>query len=232
MGSLEHKNESSVFFEKTKDGSHTLFNPVLNEHYHSIHGAMSESMHIFIKHGLHEVSEEVDPVYLLEVGFGTGLNAILTYKHQLEGSKIIYHTLEPFPLSNNIISGLNYKEVLSLNEDEINIFESFHHVPFEKEHTFNRVFSFKKFEKGLMEVGLQQNFYHLVYFDAFAPEKQPDLWTPDVFQKIYRLMTKGGSLVTYCCKGDVKRGLKTAGFEIEKLKGPPGGKREMLRAKK
>ncbi len=219
----------------TSDGSHTLYVPELDEHYHSIHGAVQESNHIFIQAGLVEsrksLVKSLKKVKILEVGLGTGLNALLTYlEAEKQDIQIEYTAIEAFPLEEEIYEALNFSSLIpGENVDTIMnlIHASAWNIPVELSPDF---VLFKRHE-ALENIILEPDRYDLVYFDAFAPEVQPELWTEDVFRKIYNSMIGGGILVTYCCKGDVKRAMKAAGFTIEKLPGPPG-KREMLRGKK
>lgn len=211
---------------RTKDNSFTLFNPDLNETYHSRHGALQESQYVFIKQGLHYCAKEKQnsPLNILEVGFGTGLNALLTYlEFEKQPLPIKYYSLEPFPIPGELINQLGYTELLQLNEKQEKIFYGLHSGKVN-----DSSFNFNLIQYGLMDFNSDANF-DLVYFDAFAPEKQPDLWTKAAFDKCYSLLNSQGVLVTYCAKGEVKRTLKASGFKVETLPGPPG-KREMIRA--
>lgn len=223
----------------TADGSYTLFVPELNEHYHSVNGAISESMHIFINAGLRAVPPETDPVVILEIGFGTGLNALLTaIEAEKTGRTIEYYTLEAFPLQKEIWSQLNYADILdsSMNPGRAeDIFHILHSSPWNEKIKVTSNFTLHKIHQNLDELmvsagkqSLADNL-SLIYFDAFGPDVQPEMWTVGVFSGLYEMMTPGGILVTYSVKGDVKRALRTAGFRIEKLPGP-AGKREMLLA--
>ncbi len=208
------------------DGSTTIFIPEINEHYHSYHGAIQESNHIFIKEGLLKLT---DPdVNVLEVGFGTGLNTYLTVLNKA-GKKIRYHSIEKYPLPVSIINSLNYPTILQPG-GENNLFKLIHQSPWGIETNIDTDFWLNKFNTDLLNFESDKE-YNLVYFDAFAPEKQPELWTFQVFEKINKLMSKNGVLTTYCVKGIVKRAIKEAGFSIELIPGPPG-KREILRAVK
>ncbi len=213
----------------TKDGSHTLYNHDLNETYHSSYGAINESRHVFISAGLKEkLKEKSQSINLLEVGFGTGLNALLTFLESNNSNTIITYTaLEPYPLSDSIIKQLNY---ISLPEliPCAKIFTEFHDAEFDKIIHLNNLFYFIKFKSRLEDVILKSTF-DLVYFDAFAPGVQPEIWSKQNFQKISDSMNENGILVTYCSKGEVRRNLINVGFEVEKLPGPEG-KREILRA--
>ena len=213
---------------QTKDGSNTLYVPELNEHYHSVHGALQESQHVFIKHGLAHVLEYRKDIKILEVGFGTGLNAILTFPSALARKAFIqYDTLEKYPLAQEMVAQLNYDQLI-LNPELYDVFLRMHQAPWNQPETLIPYFTLQKIHETLEEFCLPEAYYDLVYFDAFAPEKQPELWADDIFAKLFRAVRPGGVLVTYCAKGSFKRSLKAAGFETEALPGPPG-KREMTR---
>jgi tRNA U34 5-methylaminomethyl-2-thiouridine-forming methyltransferase MnmC len=212
----------------TEDGSHSIYIPELDEHYHSIHGAIQESKHVFIHAGLRSVCLGISKVEVLEIGMGTGLNAFLTYleSHSFP-AHINYTTIEPYPVSKEIVKQLNYAELLEA-ENEKEIFKKMHRMPFDTAEAFSPKFTFMKKQRQVQDGELLQK-YHLIYFDAFAPSAQPELWTEAVFRKLYDCLVAGGAIVTYCAKGEVKRTLKNIGFEVETLPGPPG-KREMVRA--
>jgi tRNA U34 5-methylaminomethyl-2-thiouridine-forming methyltransferase MnmC len=211
----------------TADGSATLFVPELNEHYHSTFGAVQESMHVFIQNGLYQ--KDIENLKILEVGFGTGLNALLTLLHS-EFKIIEYHGIELFPLTWEMVIHLDYQNFLKLNSEQFKLFEDIHKAPWNKSCQINSGFILNKFNIPF------QNFipevkYDLIYFDAFAPEVQPDLWDVNIFKSIYHLLNSKGILLTYCAKGIVRRAMQNCGFVVERLPGPPG-KREMLRATK
>lgn len=209
----------------SKDGSSTLFSPHFDEHYHSIHGAIQESMHVFIGAGLKQF--EQNEVRILEMGFGTGLNALLTLIHGSE-KKVEYTGLEAYPVPQELLDKLNYPH--ELGAEAVEKFQKIHDAEWEKAESISPNFLLSKHKIQLEEFA-NETHYDLVYFDAFAPSAQAELWTLDIFQKMYALMANGGILVTYCAKGDVRRAMIAAGFQVEKIPGPPG-KREMLRAKK
>lgn len=211
----------------TKDGSHTLYNSIIGETYHSSFGAIQESRHIFIDAGLGTVLNNTKgTINILEVGIGTGLNVLLTYCFTLDNdAKIVYDGYEPFPISNEEISLLNYSNILDVQDDVIASI----HSQGNANNLLSSNFHFNYYSMVVQEACLPQNHYNLVYFDAFSPESQPEMWDVSLFEKIYNSMQSGGILTTYSCKGVVKRALKEAGFDIEKLPGPPG-KREFLRA--
>lgn len=216
--------------EKTEDGSSTLFVPELNEHYHSTKGAQTESQHIFIDMGL-KASDAAAPV-VLEIGFGTGLNAFLTLKEAEKSKRNIHYTgVERYPLAWELIKQLGYQH---RNEDAIyeKWFEELHNSPWEKATALTPHFTLHKVEAdiNLWTANISEPLFDIIYFDAFAPEKQPDMWSQELFNRLYGLLKKKGILTTYCAKGIVRRMLQTAGFMVERLPGPPGGKREILRA--
>ncbi|RLD34487.1 MAG: SAM-dependent methyltransferase [Bacteroidetes bacterium] len=211
----------------TEDGSHTLYSPEVGEHYHSTFGAIQESEHIFIRAGLNPFIGQQEIVNIFEMGFGTGLNALLTcLRAEKAGQKINYYGLEASPISMKTAKTLNYHELLNTDQ---NLFLRFHQ-PDNSIQISDRFFLEKK-TNTMEQVILPDDHFDIVYFDAFSPEAQPELWTPEIFEKIFRAMKTGGILTTYSCKGIVKRAMKAAGFKLEKLPGPPG-KREFLRATK
>jgi tRNA U34 5-methylaminomethyl-2-thiouridine-forming methyltransferase MnmC len=207
----------------TSDGSSTIFIPYLNENYHSTHGAMQESMHVFIEAGFKQINSH--PVKIFEVGFGTGLNCLLTYLNS-NGRQVVYHSIERFPVENNLLKQLNYNQLLEGNVP--NFFDSMHKLPWDVELEVVPEFKLKKITEDINQYEPDITF-NLIYFDAFAPEVQPGLWTLEVFQKMFEMLDPGGILVTYCAKGDVRRTMQACGFKTERLPGPPG-KWEMLRA--
>lgn len=225
---------SQLRLEITADGSHTLVLPDEQEQYHSIHGAIQESEHVFMQAGLmHYLSAfSGKSVQLLEIGMGTGLNVLLTYL--LAKSKqvqIRYTSLEAFPLQQAIYSQLNYADLLAPKDEEVNdLFQQIHCGEWGKEVSFCEHFQFIKLNTRLEEFQSADT-YQLIFFDAFSPRVQPELWTTEIFAKLYTCMSQNSILVTYCAKGEVKRNLKSAGFSLENIPGPPG-KREMIRATK
>ncbi len=215
---------------KTEDGSDSLYVKDLNEHYHSTHGAIQESKHVYIDSGLKHVSTILDCINILEIGFGTGLNALLTY---LETEKlnlnVNYTTLEAYPLDMEIVNKLNYADCVG-GENPKEIFTTIHTCEWEKSIAISPHYNLHKLKNTLQQIGFVGS-YNLIYFDAFAPNVQPEMWTEEVFAKLFSVLKPNGSLVTYCAKGEVKRTLKKVGFEVESLPGPPG-KREMVRGNK
>lgn len=215
----------------TQDGSSSLYQPALDEHYHSIHGAYTESMHVFIGMGLEPLlSQEKEQMRILEVGFGTGLNAWLTAFHSLEHHFMFHYVgVDKQPLEKEIISSLNYTEQHQHPQSK-SLWAAIHAAPWQTPHAVTPHFTLHKQELDWTHQWPEGNF-DLIYYDAFAPNKQPEMWTPALLDKCYALLNPGGIWVTYTSKGDVRRGLLAAGFDVEKVPGPPG-KREMLRATK
>ncbi len=212
---------------QTADGSATIALPDLAVTYHSVHGAVQESNHVFIQAGLEywlEKNMNKAPS-IFEMGFGTGLNAFLTAEYARAHELIIhYETVEAYPLDEFIWRSLDYTS----GNESLRLFNELHEADWNQWQSFGNYFKLYKHNNTLEEAGFQQMF-DVVYYDAFAPATQPELWTEDVFKRLYHQMNQGGILVTYCAKGAVKRALKAAGFMIESIPGPPG-KREMVRA--
>jgi len=214
----------------TSDGSHSLLNEKLNETYHSVHGAIQESSHVFIQRGLEFYINRMNPVSisLLEVGFGTGLNALLTLQHNIDAKiDIRYTSLEPFPVEEEIWSMLNYTSTIGYEEH----FRQMHGSDWNRPQRITPGFEFTKLNIALQESTELSGAYDLVYFDAFAPSKQPEMWRLPVLQRIVQCMNANAVFVTYCAKGQLKRDLKALGLTVETLEGPPG-KHEMVRATK
>lgn len=212
----------------TADGSSTIAIPDMNVTYHSTHGAIQESMHVFIHAGLDAIPRNDDPIRIFEMGLGTGLNALLTWIQADSHSRSINYTaLEKFPLEPDEYSSLNYCNFLPAT-DCAEKFVALHGCGWETPQHLSPRFTFTKHRADLEDFEPGQQ-VHLVYYDAFAPAAQPELWTAGVFEKLFTLLLPGGLLVTYCSKGDVRRAMQSAGFVIEKIPGPPG-KREMVRA--
>jgi tRNA U34 5-methylaminomethyl-2-thiouridine-forming methyltransferase MnmC len=211
-----------VYIITTRDGSNTLFNRSLNATYHSVYGAVAESKHVFIQNGLRTQSERPD-INILEFGFGTGLNAFLAYLFALNLEKsVIYTGIEAFPIDIGVARKLDYPYYLAFPE-EGDIFLRMH----EEDSFSSGSFTFNKIVSPTdILVG---SVYDCIFYDAFAPGAQPDLWDQSVFEVLFSITSKGGCLVTYCAQGDVRRRLIFAGYEVERISGPPG-KREMLRA--
>ena len=211
----------------TEDGSHTLFVPDIDECYHSTHGAVQESQHIFIEAGLKECKKS--EVNVLEVGFGTGLNVFLTMQEaEKMGKKIRFTTLELYPVPIDTALKLNYATELA--PDFKLCFEKMHTSPWNKEVQISPFFKLYKSKADFTKIVFSEE-YDVIYFDAFSPEKQPEMWTAEQFEKLYKCCNFEGVLTTYCAKGDVRRAMQSAGFKVERLPGPPG-KREILRGMK
>ena len=214
--------------EQTADGSYTLYVPELDEHYHSVKGALTESQHIFINMGLKHSS--VTSPHLLEIGLGTGLNCVLTLLEAKENQRHVHYTgIERYPLNEEIIRKLNYPSIIG-KECENDYF-AIHQAPWEEDVCLSPWFTLHKMEGDFTHYSFEQK-YDIIYFDAFALEKQPEMWEQSLFDNLYQVLNEGGILTTYCAKGVVRRMLQTAGFKVERLPGPPGGKREILRATK
>jgi tRNA U34 5-methylaminomethyl-2-thiouridine-forming methyltransferase MnmC len=212
----------------TSDGSTTLHHSSLDETYHSRHGAIQESDHVFIKHGLEYYSKTTHSTLdILEVGLGTALNALLSLIRKPENQQINYTSLEPYPINIKDAETLNYPIKLNVSE---NTLMQFHTLPFDKRVTISSSFTFHKLQSEFQK-HTTSNRYDIIYYDAFGPRAQSDMWEKECFTKAYSLLKPKGILVTFCAKGAVKRALKDSGFEVETLPGPPG-KREMTRAVK
>ena len=212
-----------TIIQTTADGSHTLFVPEIEESYHSIHGAMQESTFIFIEQGLKTCPKNT--VHVLETGFGTGLNALLTALEAIRASKSIhYTTLELYPVPVHHALMLNYPELL---ENSGELFDKIHQAPWEKDVEINPFFVLHKINTDFTTHTLT-GMYDVIYFDAFSPEKQPEMWRESGFQTIIEHCNPDAVFTTYCAKGAVRRALQKVGFHVERLPGPQG-KREILR---
>ena len=211
----------------TEDGSHTLYVKEIDESYHSTHGAVQESTHIFINMGLKAFLSE-NEVRVLEIGFGTGLNAYLTLLEAEKSKKTIhYTTLELYPLPVDEALLLNYPDILCKDRT---LFEELHRSSWGEDVGITPFFTLQKIKSDFTGYELQ-GLYDVIYFDAFSPEKQPDMWMGDGFRKIYKHSGNDAVITTYCAKGVVRRAMQSAGFMMERLPGPPG-KREILRGVK
>lgn len=211
----------------TGDGSHSLLNEALDETYHSRHGAVQESLHVFIEQGFNYLLNKQKPesISILEVGFGTGLNALLTLTEAIKKElSVAYTSLETYPLSQEVWEHLNYP-------DPYHLLKELHNAEWQKWEEISTHFKLLKLEKSLQLVELQPEQFDLIYFDAFAPNKQPEMWELPMLDKVAKALKPGGVFITYCAKGQLKRDLKTLGMIVESLPGPPG-KREMVRALK
>ena len=219
------------YIETTKDGSKTIFVPSLDENYHSVHGALQESLHVFIDGGLRYFdSTNLSSIKVLEMGYGTGLNAYLTYAFAQQNKvRIDYIGIEKYPVEADLFSGLNYSELM---KEQIKTYElmdctAFHKLPSDVKNFVSEYFSLEKMKIDIRDY--QTTEVDLIYYDAFAPSAQENLWTEEIFAQMHSFLKPSGALVTYCAKGSVKRALRSVGFEVQSLPGPPG-KREMTRA--
>lgn len=201
----------------TEDESHTLYNSAICEHYHSVHGAIQESSHIYIDAGLKSITKK--EIHILEIGFGTGLNALLTMiEAEKSGLKIHYTAIEKFPLQDHIINKLNYCELLKTDKQK---FLMMHHCEWDKDIEIESYFTVKKIFIDFKEAFFRKNF-DLVYFDLFSPSKQADLWTVFLLRNLTKYVNPSGVFVTYSANGDLKRTLETEKFRVFHLPGPPG----------
>lgn len=212
--------------QETQDGSKTLYVPQLDEHYHSVKGALAESRHIFIQMGLQHCRAEEPRV--LEIGFGTGLNAFLTLLQAGHDRRHVqYTTLELYPLELPLLRQMDYPAVIDPSAGEL--YYAMHQAAWEEAVDITPYFSLLKRQADFTVCPLHQC-YDVIYFDAFAPEKQPEMWSQTLFDRLYAHTAPEGILTTYCAKGAVRRMLQAAGYTVERLPGPPQGKREILRA--
>ena len=216
--------------QHTDDGSSTLFVPELDEHYHSVKGAYTEALHIYRDCAYLYTSERSAtrhrPLRLLEIGFGTGLNAVVTAMVSTSDSSVHYISLEKYPVEPQLVNKLGYDTLV-----DAPLFEAIHTAPWEQATAITPHFTLEKRCCDLLTAPLPHDI-DIVYFDAFAPEKQPEMWSAEVFARIHQAMRPGGVLTTYCAKGAIRRLLQSTGFTVERLAGPIGGKREILRAVK
>ena len=211
----------------TSDGSHTVYYPDLDEHYHSIHGAVQESTIIFINNGF-DICKS-DPLNIFEVGFGTGLNVLLTAMKSITGDRLInYTSIEKYPLPEEITKSLNHYHFTELEGKEI--YSLIHSSPWNTNVNICKNFNLKKIKEDFTTKPLK-GMFDLIYFDAFGPDKQPEMWTQEIFAKIGSITNRNGILVTYSVKGEVRRNLIANGFYVTLYPGPPG-KRQITRAVK
>ncbi|WP_191860335.1 tRNA (5-methylaminomethyl-2-thiouridine)(34)-methyltransferase MnmD [Hanstruepera ponticola] len=215
----------------TADGSKTIQIEDWNEQYHSIHGAYQEAMHVFIEHGFKHVIETKNysqPLSILEIGFGTGLNAMLTmHEAKKKQVSVNYIGVEAYPVLLDELKQLQYDVLL---KDDSDTFFKMHEVDWENKSIITPNFTLTKRQQFFQDI-TDEDTYNLIYFDAFGARVQPDLWTESIFKIMFKALKPQGVLVTYSAKGSVRRAMQAVGFEVERLPGPPG-KREMLRAKK
>ncbi|GAA0891584.1 tRNA (5-methylaminomethyl-2-thiouridine)(34)-methyltransferase MnmD [Fulvivirga kasyanovii] len=225
-------NEGKIRLITTDDGSHSLYVPALNETYHSFHGAVQESRHVFIEMGLkYRINQGLKSAHIFEVGLGTGLNALLTaefaFKYQIQ---IRFTSIEAFPVGYELVEQLNYASYLEAPEAK-SWFETIHKSTWNEDVIINPFFTLHKVQAKLEEYQAPQNTFDIVFFDAFAPNKQAELWDLKILSDIAQSMHPEGIFVTYCAKGQLKRDLQSLNLKVETLAGPPG-KKEMVRATK
>lgn len=216
---------------KTGDGSATIFLPEWNEHYHSKHGAVQEALHVFIKSGLSFFTGKysASEISILEIGFGTGLNALVTFLEAQEKQLAIDYTgVEAYPVASEELAHLNYSDSFEEKDVAAEVFQKIHEVPWAQKGQISEAFQLTKQQQFFDEITASEAF-DLIFFDAFGPRVQPELWTEEIFSKMFKALKSGGVLVTYSAKGSVRRAMQAVGFEVERIPGPPG-KREMLRA--
>jgi tRNA U34 5-methylaminomethyl-2-thiouridine-forming methyltransferase MnmC len=224
------RNSSELKIISTKDGSKSIQSNEYNSSYHSHFGAITESKHVFIENGLKYKSRNKKNIKVLELGFGSGLNALLVWDYIIKHQDLLvdYYSIEKKPIPAFIYEELGYDTLLhQLTEQPT---RKIHSLPWNSEVRLEKNFTIKKIQADFLETDLETG-YDLIFFDAFAPDCQPELWTLHVFSKLYNSLLPEGILVTYCAKGYVKRNMKSAGFSIQALPGPPG-KREITRAEK
>jgi tRNA U34 5-methylaminomethyl-2-thiouridine-forming methyltransferase MnmC len=210
---------------KTKNGDHTLFVPEFDEHYHSTNGAIEEAEHVYINGGLKQI--ESNEIFVLEIGFGTGLNAFLSAMFAANNKiKIHYLGLEKYPLNNETLHALNYPDYF---EKDKHLYFSIINAVWDKEQAIHPFFDLTKREIDILNASLPPDAFDVIYYDAFGPDKQPEMWTDNLMQKMYYCLKPGGILSTYTAKGTVKESLRKAGMAIKRLKGA-AGKHHMLNA--
>ena len=217
----------------TEDGSHSLFVPDLKETYHSFHGALQESRHVFIEKGLSDYNEKFNAISIqvLEIGLGTGLNALLTAEWaQVNQVAVEMISIEAYPIPSDMVTKLNYPALLGKDHAD-EWFQSIHGTPWETRSEIHPLFHLRKVNSKLESYPLPSQQFQVIFFDAFAPNKQAELWELDILGKIYNSQATNSYFVTYCAKGQLKRDLKSLGYEVETLEGSPG-KKEMVRAVK
>lgn len=210
----------------TKDGSYTLYDPRTQQHYHSLHGARQESLHVFIENGLNACAEK-ESIRVMELGFGTGLNAILSLEWALESQKKVHFlSFDLYPLTDfSFLPPTSEGQESASNDFWLQMMEADWNLPID----FNPVFQLEKKSINILDALLPIGAIDVIFHDAFSPDSEPDLWNPNLLEKMYHSLTPGGIWVSYSAKGQLRRDLISCGFDVEKLPGPPG-KREMLRA--
>ena len=212
----------------TDDGSTTIRIPDWDENYHSTHGAIQEAKHVFIKNGL-DIFKNQDSISILEIGFGTGLNAFITFLETVNKEKVNYVGVEAYPISREEIAQMNYVTELQATQYQV-VFDKMHACDWESHQNITENFILTKRKQFFQDIEDKEQ-YDLIYFDAFGFPLQPELWSEAIFKKMYEALLPKGTLVTYACRSSIKNAMLSVGFSIEKLPGAPG-KREMLRATK
>jgi len=212
----------------TDDGSTTIRIPDWDENYHSTHGAIQEAKHVFIKNGL-DLFQKQDSISILEIGFGTGLNAFITFLETVNKEKVNYVGVEAYPISSEEIAQMNYVTELQATQYQV-VFDKMHSCDWESQQNITENFILTKRKQFFQDIEDKEQ-YDLIYFDAFGFPLQPELWSEAIFKKMYDALLPKGTLVTYACRSSIKNAMLSVGFSIEKLPGAPG-KREMLRATK
>lgn len=221
-------DDTSLTVELTDDGSATLFVPALDEHYHSVKGALTESDHIyrdcaFLHRAAMNATKPATPLRLLEVGFGTGLNACVTAMAATEACPVHYITLEKYPVDGSLLEKLHYGQLV-----DGHLLQAIHHAAWNEPVAITPYFTLEKRKADYLTDALPTSI-DVVYFDAFAPEKQPEMWSAEAFARLIETLNPGAVLTTYCAKGEIRRLLTALGMRMERIPGPIGGKREILR---
>jgi tRNA U34 5-methylaminomethyl-2-thiouridine-forming methyltransferase MnmC len=214
----------------TSDGSHSVYSEVFGVTYHSIHGAVQETQHVFINAAFkYKITEGVSELRILEIGMGTGLNAFMTFLEvEKLNIKTFYTAYEAYPISFEQAQSLNYTQVLNTTPQQSDIFNKIHTSTWHEQHPLSHFFHFTKIIDKFENINIH-NVFDIIYFDAFAPQAQPTLWEKPLMEKMYNALKNKGILTTYCAQGQFRRTLKEVGFKVEKLQGPPH-KREMTRS--
>lgn len=208
----------------TDDGSTTIRIPDWDENYHSTHGAIQEAKHVFIKNGL-DIFKNQDSISILEIGFGTGLNAFITFLETVNKEKVNYVGVEAYPISREEIAQMNYVTELQATQYQV-VFDKMHACDWESQQKITDNFTLTKRKQFFQDIADKEQ-YDLIYFDAFGFPLQPELWSEAIFKKMYDALLPKGTLVTYACRSSIKNAMLSVGFSIEKLPGALG-KREML----
>ncbi len=209
----------------TEDGSSSIYLPEMDETYHSTHGSIQEALHVFLKNGIERFDSS--EIKIFEVGFGTGLNALISFIHSKKQRKISYHSIEAFPVEIDLIEKVNYCSILG--EEHQDAYLKMHETEWGRLQEISESFSLLKIQKKIQDYSMDNSYYDIIFFDAFGPRAQSEMWNVEVLQKMYYGLKKGGFLTTYCAQGQFKRDLKAVGFKVEAVSGPPG-KREMTLA--